>query len=90
MGTGTETINMRTDAARKRRLQVAADLSHQSLTASVLTAADQLADQVIADNRATSLPADFFDDFFDSMAHEPTAALVDAASRLGRSVRRET
>lgn len=90
MGSGAETINMRTDAERKRRLQVAADLSHQSLTAFVLTAADQRAEQVIADNRETSLPADFFDDFFDTLAPEPTPALVDAASRLGRSVRRDT
>jgi len=89
MSTGAETINMRTDAARKRRLQVAADLSHQSLTAFVLTAADARAEQVIADNRETSLPADFFDDFFDTLAPEPTPALVDAASRLGRSVRRD-
>ena len=33
-----ETINIRTDAERKRRLQIAAYLSHESLTAFVLSA----------------------------------------------------
>jgi len=77
-----ETLNMRTDSARKRRLQLAADLSHQSLTAFVLGAADERAEQVIASHQATPLPADFFDDFFDALAPEPTSALVVAAERL--------
>lgn len=83
-----ETINMRTDAERKRRLQAAADLSHESLTAFVLSAADEKADRVIADARTTPLPADFFDDFFDSLAPEPTPALVAAAGRLRQTIRR--
>lgn len=84
-----ETINMRTDSERKRRLQTAADLSHESLSAFVLSAADERADRVIADSRATELPADFFDDFFESLAPDPNAALVDAAARLRRTVRRD-
>lgn len=83
-----ETINMRTDPERKRRLQAAADLSHESLTAFVLSAADEKADRVIADARTTPLPADFFDDFFDSLAPEPTPDLVAAAARLRQTVRR--
>jgi uncharacterized protein (DUF1778 family) len=84
-----ETINMRTDAERKRRLQMAADLSHESLTSFVLSAADDRADRVIADSRTTTLPADFFDAFFDSLAPEPTPALIDAAARFRRTVRRD-
>lgn len=84
-----ETINMRTDSERKRRLQTAADLSHESLTSFVLSAADERAERVIAQSRTTELPADFFDDFFDSLAPEPTAALVDAAAGLRRTVRRD-
>jgi len=84
-----ETINMRTDSERKRRLQTAADLSHESLSALVRSAADERADRVIADSRATELPADFFDDFFESLAPDPNAALVDAAARLRRTVRRD-
>ncbi len=90
MTTSPETINMRTDAARKRRLQIAADLSHQNLTTFILSAADERAEQVIADSHATTLPADFFDAFFDALAPGPTPALVQAASRLGQSVRRDT
>lgn len=84
-----ETINMRTDAERKRRLQMAADLSHESLTSFVLSAADDRADRVIADSSTTTLPADFFDAFFDSLAPEPPSALIDAAARLRRTVRRD-
>jgi uncharacterized protein (DUF1778 family) len=83
-----ETLNMRTDPERKRRLQMAADLRHQSLTAFVLEAADERAAQIIADNRTTPLPAAFFDAFFDSLAPEPTTALVAAGARLRRTVRR--
>lgn len=79
---------MRTDAHRKRRLQLAADLTHESLTAFVLSAADERAERVIADNRSTVLPAEFFDAFFDSLAPEPTPVLVTAAVRHRRTVRR--
>jgi len=84
----TETINMRMDPERKRPLQAAADLSHESLTAFVLSAADEKADRVIADARTTPLPADFSDEFFDSLAPEPTPDLVSAAARLRQTARR--
>jgi uncharacterized protein (DUF1778 family) len=84
-----ETINMRTDAERKRRLQTAADLSLESLTSFVLAAADERAERVIADSRTTPLPGEFFDEFFDSLAPEPTASLIDAAARLRQTVRRD-
>lgn len=83
-----ETINMRTDSERKRRLQLAADLTHESLTGFVLSAADERADRVIAAAHTTALPAAFFDEFFESLASEPTSALVDAAGRLGANVHR--
>ena len=79
---GQETINMRTDSERKRRLQTAADLSHMSLSAFVLSAADERAQHVIDQQSATSLPAHFYDDFFDSLAAPPASTLVDAAGRL--------
>lgn len=83
-----ETINMRTDRDRKRRLQLAADLSHESLTAFVLAAADEKAEQVIAESRSTALPAAFFDEFFHSLTPEPTQALRNAVARHRRLVRR--
>jgi uncharacterized protein (DUF1778 family) len=84
----TEHINMRTDAERKRRLQLAAELSHESLTAFVLSAAEERAERIIAEAHATTLPAEFFDVFFDSLAAEPTPALRDAAARLPHVLRR--
>lgn len=89
MSGSVETINMRTDARRKRRLQVAADLAHESLTAFVLSAADERAERVIAESRTTVLPADFFTAFFDQLAPEPAPALRDAATKLGHAVRRD-
>lgn len=88
MTSAYETINMRTDAERKRRLQLAADLAHESLTSFVLSAADEKAERIISRSRSTALPADFFDAFFDSLAPEPTPALVKAADRHRRTVRR--
>lgn len=88
MNTAAETINMRTDAERKRRLQLAADLVHESLTSFVLSAADEKAERIIADSRSTALPAAFFDEFFDTLAPEPTPALVKAVARHRRTVRR--
>lgn len=88
MSRTVETINMRTDAERKRRLQVAADLTRQSLTSFVLSAADEKAERIIADSRSTVLPAEFFDEFFDSLAPGPAPALVKAAARHRRTVHR--
>ncbi|MGI9197544.1 MAG: DUF1778 domain-containing protein [Candidatus Nanopelagicales bacterium] len=85
---GQETINMRTDSERKRRLQTAADLSHMSLSAFVLSAADERAQQVLDQQSAPALPDHFYDDFFDSLAAPPTSDLVDAAGRLPGTVRR--
>ena len=85
----TENINMRTDAERKRRLQLAAELSHESLTAFVLSAAEERAERIIAEAHTTSLSPEFFDVFFDSLAAEPTPALRDAAERLPHAVRRD-
>jgi uncharacterized protein (DUF1778 family) len=83
-----ETINMRTAPERKRRLLVAAELSHESLTAFVLAAAEEKAEQVIESHRTTVLPARFFDDFFDALAAEPGPALRAAARRHRQLQRR--
>lgn len=88
MTSARETINMRIDGERKTRLQLAAALAHESLTAFVLSAADERADRIITNSRSTVLPADFFDAFFDSPAPEPAPALVKAAARHRRTVHR--
>ncbi len=89
MSSAVETINMRTDAERKRRLQLAADIAHESLTSFVLSAADEKAERIITDSRTTALPGAFFDAFFDSLAADPTPSMVAAVGRHRRHVRRD-
>lgn len=50
---------------------MAVDLSHVSLTAFVLSAADEKAEQIISESRSTPLPATFLDEFFNALAPEP-------------------
>jgi uncharacterized protein (DUF1778 family) len=83
VSTAAENINMRTDPERKRRFQLAADLTHESLTAFVLSAADEKAARVLAEHQVTVLPAEFFDQFFDAVAAVPNEALAE----LGRGAR---
>jgi uncharacterized protein (DUF1778 family) len=89
VGVSTETINMRTDAERKQRLQLAAELSHETLTGFVLSAAEQRAERVIAEARNTTLSGEFFDLFFSALVAEPTPALKHAAARLRQTVSRD-
>lgn len=84
----TETINMRTDTARKRKLQVAADLTDRSLTSFILAAAESRADDVLAEQRTTRMPAEFFDAFFSAVADEPAEALVAAIERMDSVITR--
>ena len=80
---------MRTDRERKQLLQLAANLAHQSLTAFVLDAADERAERVIKDSRASAVEAAFFDEFFHALDAPESAALARAAERMRRSVRRD-
>lgn len=77
-----ETINMRTDTERKEKLQQAAHLANRNLTAFILDAAEAQADEVIRSHRETSVPADFFDTFFEAIGGKPTSALEAAAARM--------
>jgi uncharacterized protein (DUF1778 family) len=79
--TAAETINMRTDPERKDRLRMAAELSHVSLSKFVLDAATARADQVLADQRKTELPAAFFDEFFEAINAPAPEALAALAER---------
>lgn len=60
----TEVINMRVERERKERLRRAAELSSVPLSTFVLDAATARADEVLAEQRATGLPEQFFDAFF--------------------------
>lgn len=84
-----ETINMRVDSARKQRLQAAADLSYQSLSAFVLAAADARADEILNWYQYTEMSAEFFDKFFGGPVPEPTPALREAVAAYKKYVRSE-
>jgi uncharacterized protein (DUF1778 family) len=82
-----EVINMRADAELKEQLRVAAELTHVSLSKFVLDAAAARADQVFADQRATELPEEFFDEFFEAI-NEPAPAALAALTEHARPYRR--
>jgi uncharacterized protein (DUF1778 family) len=54
-------MKLRADPARDHRNRYAAELEHQSVSAFVLDAASERAEQVIAPASATVVPSDFFD-----------------------------
>jgi uncharacterized protein (DUF1778 family) len=62
------TINMRTTTEHKERIRRAAELRHTSLSQFILDAAINHADEVIAEQHVTVLPAAFFDEFYDSLS----------------------
>ena len=65
--TRTSRIELRADPERERRIRYAADLEHQSLSAFVLDAAAERAEQVIASASATAVPSDFFDQLWEAL-----------------------
>lgn len=68
-----ETINMRTTVEQKARLRRAAELRNTSLSQFILDAAADRADKVISEHQLTTLPGDFFDAFFATLAQPPAS-----------------
>lgn len=83
-----EVINMRTDPECKEQLRIAAELSHVSLSKFVLDAATARADEVIAEQRSTSLPEEFFDEFLAAI-NEPAPEALRALTESPRPYRRK-
>jgi uncharacterized protein (DUF1778 family) len=67
MATRTSRIELRADPEREQRIRYAAELEHQSVSAFVLAAAAERAEQVIASAAATVLPSDFFDQVWEAL-----------------------
>ena len=65
--TRTSRIELRTDPERERRIRYAAELEHQSVSAFVLDAAAERAEEIIASASATVVPSDFFDQLWDAL-----------------------
>lgn len=82
MATKTARIELRAAPEREQRIRYAAELSRQSLSAFVLDAAAERAEQVIASSSATVVPSDFFDDLWDALGNtpQPNAALSRRAA----------
>lgn len=70
-------IELRVDPSTKRRLQVAADETGDTLRGFVISAAVSRADEVLP--RHTAAPAEYFDELIKAM-HEPPAAMDHLAS----------
>lgn len=65
--TRTSRIELRADPERERRIRYAAELERQSVSAFVLDAAAERADEVIASASATEVPSAFFDELWDAL-----------------------
>ena len=78
---GGETINMRVQRDEKERIRRAAEIADVSVSAFVLSAAEEKAARVIAEHNTTFVSAEYFDALYASLdrpAH-PNAALSAAA-----------
>ncbi|MDP3984200.1 MAG: DUF1778 domain-containing protein [Acidimicrobiia bacterium] len=77
MAARTSRIELRADPEREQRIRYAAELRRQSVSAFVLDAAADLAEQVIASASATMVPSKFFDQMWEALdaPPEPNAAL---------------
>jgi uncharacterized protein (DUF1778 family) len=77
---------LRADPAREQRIRYAAELEHQSVSAFVLDAASERAEQVIASASATVVPSDFFDQLWEALEAPPVPS--PALQRRSRATRR--
>ena len=78
----TERIELRAQPARARRIRQAARLKGQTLSAFMLDAASQSAEEVLTSAASTAVPAAFFDRFWAALDKRPKAnpALVKRAA----------
>lgn len=82
----TARIELRADVEREQRIRFAADLSHQSISAFVLEAASNRAEQVIAASAATIVPSDWFDTLWSAL-DDSASANVALRARAARARR---
>ena len=83
----TSRIDLRADPDRERRIKYAAELERKSVSAFVLEAAADRAEEVIASASTTVVPSEFFQQLWDALdvAPEPNPVLrrrAEAARRV--------
>lgn len=84
----TARIELRAEPEQEERIRVAARLVNQSMTAFMVTAAVERADEVIAKWTTTTVPADFFDDLLAALdAPSERNEALSAAVRRYRTER---
>jgi uncharacterized protein (DUF1778 family) len=77
----TARIELRAEPEDEDRIRAAARLVNKSLSAFVMTAAVERANEVIASWTTTTVPSEFFDELLEALDDAPQAskALVEAA-----------
>jgi uncharacterized protein (DUF1778 family) len=86
----TSRIELRSQPAREERIRYAARMENKSLSAFILEAASDRAEEVIAAANVTVVPADFFDELLASLDEPPTPMprLREAAKRRRQVIQR--
>lgn len=64
-------IELRTDRAREKRIRLAASIAKKSVSAFMLEAAAERAEEVIAAAHEVAIPATYFDAFWESLSKPP-------------------
>ena len=84
MAKRSDRIEVRVERERAKRIRLASELLHSSVSAFVVDAAVEKAEQVIADHSYTTLPGRYFDRLLAALDEPPVvvAALAKAASRV--------
>lgn len=88
MGRRTDRIEARVEPERAERIRYAAELSRTSVSAFVVDAAFEKAERVIAEQRETVVPPDFFDSLLEALDEPPQVvpALKRAVDRAAETV----
>jgi uncharacterized protein (DUF1778 family) len=84
----THRLEARLSPEQRERIERAASAAGLSVSAFVIDAAVERADEVIAAATSTIVPSDYFDELLAALDHpEPAPRLAAAADRAGRASR---
>lgn len=88
MALKTERIEARLSTAERALIERAASTSGLSVSAFLVGAAVDRADEIVGSMMTTMVPADYFDDLLAALDEaDPAPRLADAAGRVRRSAR---
>lgn len=90
MAERTDRIEARVEPERAERIRYAAALAHTSVSSFVVDAAFEKAEAIIAEERETVVPSDFFDSLLEALDEPPEVvpALKRAVDRAAETVQR--